>query len=81
VAIDQRLDLVEVPDRLRAAGGVGLDDLPRSSVPMTRWPRRFSSTSTVDFPLPDMPVTSTTDRTDPPSLCLAAGLPSIRKTA
>ena len=80
MAVDQRLDLLEVPDRLRPADGVGLDD-PTGIVGVNdAVPAAFSSASTVDFPLPDMPVTSTTDRLEAPSLC-SAGLSFMPITA
>jgi hypothetical protein len=70
VAVNERLDLVKVPERLRPTRGMGLDD-PTGIVGVNdAVPAAFSSARTVDFPLPDMPVTSTTDRADAPSRAL-----------
>ncbi|MGH2862235.1 MAG: hypothetical protein ACRDLT_12130 [Solirubrobacteraceae bacterium] len=81
MAVDERPDPVEVPSGLKAAGGVGLDDPAgvvgvNDAVPATlqfRQDRRL--------PVPDMPVTSTTDRSAAPSLCVGAGLPLMPVTA
>jgi len=58
VAVNERLDLVKVPERLRPTRVWISAIQPGSSVSTMRCPRRLSSASTVDFPLPDMPVTS-----------------------
>ena len=83
VAVDERGDLLEVPDRLQARWRMGSrrSNRGRRGLSMTRCPRCLSSASAVDFPVPDMPVTSTTDRLDTPSLWSAAGLPLMPLTA